>query len=132
MDRQKWFFDVRVCWPILLAYFFIAIVPSNADAFLAQSRLSSGEIVSERSADIASVRAALENKIVAQRLADYGLTPQEVDAKLDSLTDEQLHQLASLSGDVGGGILGVIVAVLVVVLLVVLILHISDRRIVIQ
>ncbi len=133
MNRQnKWFFDVRVCWPILVAYLFIAIIPSNAEAFLAQSRLSTGEIVSERSADIASIQAALENKVVTQRLADYGLTPEEVDAKLGSLSDEQLHQLAGLSGDVGGGIVGAVIAVLLVILLVVVILHVSDRRIVIQ
>jgi hypothetical protein len=132
MNRQKWFFNTRVCWPILVAYLFIAFVPSNADAFLAQSRMSSGQIVSERSADIASIQSALENKVVTQRLADYGLTPEEVDAKLGTLSDEQLHQLASLSGDVGGGILGAVIAVLLVILLVVLILQISDRRIVIS
>lgn len=132
MNRQKWFFDARVCWPILVAYLFIAFVPSNADAFLAQSRMSSGEIISERSTDIASIQTALENKIVTQKLADYGLTPEEVDAKLGSLSDEQLHQLASLSGDVGGGVLGVVIAVLLVILLVVVILHISDKRIVIN
>jgi hypothetical protein len=132
MNRQKWFFNTRVCWPILVAYLFIAFVPSNADAFLAQSRLSSGEIVSERGADIASIQSALENKVVTQRLADYGLTPEEVDAKLGSLSDEQLHQLAGLSGDVGGGILGAVIAVLLVILLVVLILHISDKRVVIS
>lgn len=132
MNRQKWFFNTRVCWPILVAYLFIAFVPSNADAFLAQSRMSSGQIVSERGADIASIQSALENKVVTQRLADYGLTPEEVDAKLGTLSDEQLHQLASLSGDVGGGILGAVIAVLLVILLVVLILQISDRRIVIS
>jgi hypothetical protein len=132
MNRQKWFFDTRVCWPVLVAYLFIAFIPSNADAFLAQSRLSSGEIVAERSAHIASIQSALENKVVAQRLADYGLSAEEVDAKLGTLSDEQLHQLASLSGDVGGGIVGAVIAVLLVILLVVLILHISDKRIVIH
>jgi hypothetical protein len=132
MNRQKWFFDSRVCWPVLVAYLFIAFIPSNAEAFLAQSRLSSGEIVAERSAHIASIQTALENKVVAQRLADYGLSAQEVDAKLGTLSDEQLHQLASLSGDVGGGIVGAVIAVLLVILLVVLILHISDKRIVIH
>jgi len=132
MNRQKWFFNTQVCWPILVAYLFIAFIPSNADAFLAQSRLSSGEVITERSADIASIQTALENKVVTQRLADYGLTPDEVNAKLGSLSDEQLHQLASLSGDVGGGIVGAVIAVLLVILLVVLILHFSGKRIVIS
>jgi hypothetical protein len=133
MKQVKWFFDTRICWPILVAYLFLALIPSDAEAFLAQSRMSSGEIVAERSANIASIQAALENKVVAQRLADYGLTPQEVNAKLGTLSDDQLHQLASLSGDVGGGgILGVVIAVLLVILLVVLILHFSGKRVVVQ
>ena len=33
--------------------------------------------------DIASIQTALENKVVAQRLADYGLTPQELRPPFD-------------------------------------------------
>lgn len=132
MHPQKWFFDRRICWPILVAYFCLALIPSNAEAFLAQSRLSSGQTISERAAHIASIQKALEHKVVTQRLADYGLTAQEVSAKLGSLSDEQLHQLASLSDDVGGGVLGVIIAVLLIILLVVVILKVSDKRIVIH
>ena len=132
MPRHKWFFDARICWPVLAAYLFLALVPSDAGAFLVQSRLSSGQTISERTAHIASIQNALEHKVVSQRLADYGLTKEEVSAKLDTLSDEQLHQLASLSDDVGGGVLGVIIAVLLIILLVVVILKVSDRRIVIQ
>jgi hypothetical protein len=132
MAEQKWFFDKRICWSILFAYFTLALIPTEAGAFLVQSRLSSGQTIEQRSQDIASIRSALEQKVVSQRLADYGLTAEEVGAKLDSLSDEQLHQLASLSDDVGGGVLGVVIAVLLIILLVVIILKLNDRRIVVQ
>jgi hypothetical protein len=132
MTGHKWFFDSRICWTILGAYFFLALLPSDAGAFLVQSRLSSGQTIEQRTQDIASIRTALEQKVVAQKLADYGLTADEVGAKLDSLNDEQLHQLASLSDDMGGGVIGAVIGVLLVILLVIVILKISDRRIVVQ
>jgi hypothetical protein len=56
-----------------------------------------------------------------------------VAAKLPSLSDEQLHQLAGLSDSLAeGGILGVVIAVLLIVLLVVVILKISDRQVIIR
>ena len=132
MHQSKWFFDPRLCWSVLFAYFFLALIPSEAGAFLVQSRLSSGQTITERSAHISSIQTALEHKIVSQRLADYGLTKEEVSSKLSTLSDEQLHQLASLSDEIGGGSVGTVIAVLLVILLVVVILKLSDRRIVIQ
>lgn len=139
MDRrQQWILgifgilDKRLCWTVLIAYCLFALIPSNAEAFLAQSRLSSGEMISERAAHIASIQSALEYKVVAQRLTDYGLTQEEVAAKLESMSDQQLHQLAALSGDVGGGVIDAVIGVLLIILLVVVILKVSDKRIVVQ
>jgi hypothetical protein len=44
----------------------------------------------------------LESKRIARRLANLGLSPADVQARLDSLTDEQVHQVArKLEGVVG-------------------------------
>ncbi|WP_291319014.1 PA2779 family protein, partial [Desulfonatronospira sp.] len=88
--------------------------------------------MSERTEHIESIRKALEHEVVAQRLADYGLSQEEVMARMEGLDDKQLHQLATLSDEVGGGGIGLAIGVLLIVLLVVLILNISDRRIVVQ
>ncbi|PTN37166.1 PA2779 family protein [Desulfonatronum sp. SC1] len=132
MSWQKRILNARLCWAVLTVFCFFSFIPPNAEAFLAQSRLSSGEIISERTAQIATIQGALEHKIVSQRLQDYGMSKAEVVAKLDTLSDEQLHQLATLSGDVGGGVIGAVIGVLLIILLVVVILRVSDRRIVIQ
>ncbi len=124
--------DKRIYKLVLLFYFFVALIPSTGEASLIESRLSTGEQMSERAEKIESVRKALEQKIVAQRLSDYGLSHEEVASRINSLDDQQLHQLASLSDEIGGGGVGLVISVLVIILLIVLILKLSDKRIIIQ
>ena len=52
MFSDKWFFDPRLCWAVLLSYLVLALVPTDAAAFLAQSRLSTGQPMEQREADI--------------------------------------------------------------------------------
>ena len=132
MQWQKWVLNSRLCWTVLTIFCFFSMIPPNAEAFLVQSRFSSGEIISERTAQIATLQGALEHKIVSQRLQDYAMSKAEVIAKLDTMSDEQLHQLATLSGDIGGGVIGAVIGVLLVILLVIVILRVSDRRIVVH
>ncbi len=51
--------------------------------------------VTNRDADIAKIQKALETKIIQQKLIDLGLTPEEVVARLNNLSTEQIHELAS-------------------------------------
>jgi len=125
--------DSRICWVVLFAFTCLSLFPVNSNAALVQSRLADGSVISERSAQIETIRQALEQEVVAQRLADYGFTPEEVASRLPSLSDEQLHQLASLSDTLGeGGVLGFVIAVLVIVLLVVVILKVSDKQVIVK
>ena len=75
------------------------------------------------------VRRALENKIVAQKLGSHGLSAEEVSDKLASMSDEQVHQIASLSDRIpaGGDATGVIIAILIIVALVLLIVFLWKR-----
>lgn len=129
-----WFVHARIIWLVIAAFALFPVSPPQVQASLISSHLSDGQAASQRSADLDTVRQALEHQLVAQRLADYGFTKDEVQSRLQSLSDAQLHQLASVSDDLaaGGDGLGVIVTVLVIILLVVLILKLSDKRIVIS
>jgi hypothetical protein len=125
--------DVRIGWIVLLAFGVLSLMPANSRASLVQSRLSNGEILSQRNLELSKVRQALETEIVAQRLADFGLSREEVAAKLPTMSDEQLHQLAGLSDSLAeGGVLGAVIAVLLVVLLVIVILKLVDKEIIIR
>jgi len=132
-DRRRWVLDTRICWMVLFAFCCLSLIPANGSASLIESRLSGGESLMQREAEIETIRQALEREVVVQRLADYGLSPEEVSAKLTTLSDEQLHQLASLSESLGeGGILGAVIAILVVVLLVIVILKVTDKQVIVK
>jgi len=127
MEFKRFVLDRRICKFVLVFYFIVAMLPSTGEASLIESRLSTGEQVSERAEKIESVRKALEHKVVAQRLMDYGLSQEEVMARMNSLDDKQLHQIASLSDEVGGGVVGIVVGVLLVVILVAVLLRVAGR-----
>jgi hypothetical protein len=84
----------------------------------------------DRTADIASIQKTLETEMIRQRLADYGLSSQEALAKLNTLTDEQVHELATnIDALQAGGRRGSIDAttLIIIMLLVVLILILVEN-----
>jgi len=89
---------------------------------------------SQKSDYIKEIQKALENKIVAQKLKEYGMNPKEVKEKLKSMNEEQLRLLANASKklNAGGDALGLAIAVLVIVLLVVLILRLTGKEVIIR
>ncbi|MBI1798300.1 MAG: PA2779 family protein [Candidatus Eisenbacteria bacterium] len=124
-----WTALVVLCW-------WCALQVAPAAAGLAPSR-SSGEtrIASSRDADLVIVERALENKIVAQKLRDYGVAPADVQLKLASVSDRDLHTLASASKGLPSGgddALGVIVTLLVIVILVLVILKLMNKKVVVR
>lgn len=89
----------------------------------------------DREVDLAMLRAALERRLVQQRLVDLGLDPGEASARLDALSDEELHaaadQMRALvpGGDAG---LGIVIGLLVIVVLVIVILKLMKKEIIIR
>lgn len=133
MHRRPWVLDLRICWMVLIAFCALSLVPVNGNAALVPSRLADGASVSERQAQVETIRQALEQEVVAQRLADFGLSKEEIAAKLPTLSDAQLHQLAGLSKDLAsGGAAEAVIAVLLVIILVIVIIKLMDREIIIK
>ena len=98
------------------------------------TRSGATTISSARDADLLVAQRALENKIVAQKLRDYGVSPAEAQIKLASMSDQDLHRLASASKGLptGGDGTGAIIAVLVVVILVIVILRLMNREVIVR
>jgi predicted PurR-regulated permease PerM len=97
-----------------------------AAASLAPSRVSGTTgITSARDADMIVVQRALENKLVA---------PDDAQARLASMSDKDLHTLASASKGLpsGGDSTGAIIGVLVVVILVIVVLRLMNREVVVR
>ena len=112
-----------------------AINVTPAAAGLAPSRTSGAtSIASARDADLLVVQRALEHKLVAQKLRDYGVAPEEVQLRLATMPDRDLHTLASASKGLpsGGDATGALIGVLIVILLVILILKLLNREVVVK
>lgn len=114
---------------VFLLYFAVWLIavgclPTEGMAMIIPADVGTGTIsAGARSADLSTIQSALESKLVAQRLADIGLTAQEVQARLAALSDDQLHQVAqNLDGLQPGGelilILAIIGAIVVVLALI--------------
>jgi hypothetical protein len=107
-----------------------------AMAGLAPSRISgSTAIGSLRDADMLVAQRALENKIVAQKLRDYGVSAGDAQLRLASMSDQDLHTLASASKGLpsgGDGATGAIIAVLVIVILVIVVLKLMHHEVVVK
>jgi Family of unknown function (DUF6627) len=111
---------------ILASFTPVSLISKSADCamFGSQLILPSGK-ASARGVEIEKIRRALENKIVAEKLKSYGLSKEEVMAKVSKMSDGQIHQLAALSDKIpagGDAALAVLITILVVVVLVLLIL----------
>lgn len=119
---------------VMLTYW-CALAAAPAGAGLAPSRVSGAtEIASAREADVVIVQRALEHKVVAQKLRDYGIAPGEVEAKLAQMSDADLHQLATAANGLpsGGDGLGTLIAILVIVILVIVIVKLMNKEIVVR
>jgi len=85
-----------------------------------------------RKADMATIQKTLETTVVKQRLMDYGLSPDEAMARVNKLSDEQVHQFASKldSLQAGADSLGSVAVLLLVVILVIVILELTGHRVI--
>jgi hypothetical protein len=110
------------------------LLPALATAALSDSLLSSPEASLAREAELTKIRQVLENRVAVQKLKDFGLSSDEVSAKLSSMTDEQIHHLASLSDRItaGGDGVGTVIGVLLIIILIIVIIKLLDKKIIIK
>jgi len=111
-----------LCCYLALALFVIGFAEKSYAGF------SQSEVMTvspfERTVDLNKIGAALETKVVSERLTQLGFTKEEIQTRLDQLSDQQLHQVAlkidelKVGGDAGGVIIGVLVIAILVVLFV--------------
>lgn len=106
--------------------------PGVAEAGVIASYGGAGDL---RAAEIAKVQTVLEQKVVMQKLLDYGVSSEEAMAKIRSMSDSDLHRLAALTDRVGAGAdggVGWLIGVAVLVILVLVILMLVNKRVVVR
>ncbi|MHB8845696.1 MAG: PA2779 family protein [Nitrospirota bacterium] len=121
---------------LALALLAITTVAGPAEAMFVPSAphpdaSASSAAAADRSADLARVQAALESKVIRQKLIDYGISPENAMARVNDLSDEQINQLATHTGSLqaGGDAVGVLASLVLVALLVVLLIFLLDGRV---
>lgn len=128
MMRQRRYFKPL---SIYLAFALVLItLPAQGWAMFIPS--TEGDAV--RKADMATIQKTLESTVVKQRLMDYGLSPDKAMARVNNLSNEQVHQFAAQLNSLQAGAHDVdgLVALLLVVLLVILIIRLSGHRVIVR
>jgi Flp pilus assembly protein TadB len=98
---------------------FIPAVPENAG----------------RQADLHVVQKTLESTIIKQRLMEYGLSPEEAMARINTLSDQQVHDFASRLDSLQAGAddgLGAVIFLLLVAIIVVVVLEVTGHRVIVR
>ena len=103
-----------------------------AEAGLIASHLSETEA---RSEDLGKIQSFLENKIVVQKLVDYGVSPEEAKAKVEAMSTQDLHRVASLTDRVAAGTdsgIGILIGIAVLIILIIVILKLMNKEVIIR
>ena len=109
---------------VLLLILVLPLDNSMAMVAPADDVTTSDSVSGARSADMKTLQSVLENKVVRQRLQDLGFTDEQINSRVNQLSDAQLHQVASQINTLfpGGddGVIWTIVGVLLIVVLIVI------------
>ena len=114
---------------LVVAMFVMGITPRAYADFSPSEVIGSA---SDRASDIEKIQGVLEMKMVGERLRSLGFTEEEINKKLDQLSDNQLHELALQLDELkvgGDGAATAVIIILLLAILAALILYLSGHRI---
>ena len=130
MRKAGWFVAVAVMMAGWMGV--LGSVRGVAEAGLIASGI---EDAGSRVEDMAKVQAFLENKVVVQKLVDYGVSPAEAMAKVEAMGAQDLHRLASLTDRAAAGTsdaLGFLIGLAILVILIIVIMKLMNKEIVVR
>ena len=85
--------------------------------------------------DMAKVQSFLENKVVVQKLVDYGVSPAEAMAKVKDMSSQDVHRLASLTDRAAAGTdsaIGILIGLAILVILIIVILKLMNKEVIVR
>jgi hypothetical protein len=129
--RTAWFFSLAMMMACIMGV--LGSIRGEAVAGVIASHGADGVVA--RKVDISKVQSFLEQKIVLQKLSDFGVSADEAMAKVRAMSDQEVHRLAALTDRVAEGTsdaLGFLIGVAVLILLIVLILKLMNKEVVVR
>jgi hypothetical protein len=120
-----------VAWYLIMAMFVIGITPRVYAGFSPSEPISLSS--SDRASDLQKIRQVVEMKMVRERLEELGFTQDEINKRLDQLSDAQIHQLALQLDElrVGGDGWAVVIVLLLIAAIVLLVMYLSGYRLIV-
>ena len=121
----------RVATILVLLMGLCSLAPRVEAGFVGSDESFGG---TSRQQDLATLQRALENRVVQERLKALGYSDEEIKARLDQLSGQDLHNFATQIDTLtaGGDGLGLVIAILVIIILVIIILKLMDKKIVVS
>jgi hypothetical protein len=121
-----------VAWYMVTVMFLFGITPKVEAGFSPSEVIGQSQM--ERSTDVEKIRKFLETKMIRERLRAFGLSPEEIQTRLNQLTDDQIHQVAlkldelKVAGDAGEAV----IIVLLIAAIVLLVIYLLGYRVVLK
>lgn len=120
---------IKARWARRMAFFMAVVVGlfslvPRVDAGLVPSAESWADLGVEK--DLAMVQKVLEDKAVKGQLKALGFSEEEIQARLDQLSDEEIHGLAAQLETITAG--GFIIELLVLILLVIVVYNLTTGK----
>ena len=129
--RAGWFVSIALTMACVMGV--LGSIQGEALAGVIASHGTDG--VEFRDADLGKLQTFLEGKIVLQKLSDYGVSPEEAMSKIRSMSDKDLHRLASLTDRAAEGAdsgLGLLIGVGVLIILIIVIVKLLNKEIIVR
>ena len=107
----------------------VCSLQTGASAMIAPAAVPApaADAVQGRAADMQAVQKTLESKVLRQRLHEMGLSDKEIETRLNKLSDQQVHQLASRIHALNPGGDFTLFGILILVVLVLLVIYLFKR-----
>jgi len=121
-----------VTWYMVTVMFLLGITP-RVDAGFSPSGVI-GQPQMNRTADWDKIQKVIEIKMIRERLNALGFSQEEIQMRLNHLSDEQVHQLALNLDElkVGGDDAVTVIIVLVIVAIALLVVYLMGYRLVLK
>ena len=123
---------VWIIWYMATVMFLLGVAPKIEAGFSPSELIGHSQII--RSTDVGKIQNFLETKMVRERLHSFGFSQEEIQARLNQLTDDQIHQVALQLDElnVAGNGGEVIIIVLLILILVALIIYVTGHRVIVK
>ncbi len=121
----------RIAMALVVVMGLVGLVPRVDASFVPSDQSVQSSSLISRQENMATIQKVLEQKLIKERLKDLGYTDDEIKARLDQLSDTELHSLATQLDALvpaGDGFEAAVIILLVLVL-VVLVLLVMGKRI---